>query len=67
MFRDHSIVISEERIWMWYHMGKEEEEDRRRDGWTMSTETRELSGQQQMKSMTTLAGGELCLPQRRHH
>ena len=40
MFRDNSIVISEERLWwMWYHMGEEEPEDRRRDEWTMSIET----------------------------
>ena len=43
---------------------EEEEADRSRDGWTVSTETCELSGQQKMESMTALAGRELCLPQR---
>ena len=50
----------EDRLWRWYHLG-EEKEDRSRDGWTASIETREPSGQQKTKSMTELAGGELCL------
>ena len=59
--RDHS---SEERPWRWFHLGEEKEEDRSRDGWTVSTETSDISVQQKMKSMTELAGGELCLTQR---
>ena len=30
---------SEERLWRWYHLGEESEEDRSRDGWTVSIET----------------------------
>ena len=30
---------SEERLWRWYHLGEEKEEDRSRDGWTVSIET----------------------------
>ena len=45
-------------------MGGEKEEEQSKDGLTVSTETLELSRQQNMKSMTELAGGELCLPQR---
>ena len=30
---------SEERLCRWYHLGEEKEEDRSRDGWTVSTET----------------------------
>ena len=59
---DVSIVI-----YLWYHLRDKEEEDRSRDGWTVSTGTWELSRQQKTKSMTELAGGELCLPQRPHH
>ena len=29
----------EERLWRWYHLGEEKEEDRSRDGWTVSIET----------------------------
>ena len=47
-------------------VGDEKEDDRSRDGWTVSNETCEPSEQQKMKSMTELAGGELCLPQRLH-
>ena len=46
--------MSEEILWRWYHL----REDRSRDGWTVSTETCKLLGQQNMKSMTELAGGE---------
>ena len=41
--------------------------DQSRDVRTVSTETCELSGQQKMKSMPELAGGELYLPQRPHN
>ncbi len=41
--------------------GEEEEEDRSRDGWTVSTDTREPSRQQKMKTITELDGGELCM------
>ena len=34
------------------------------DGTTRDAQTSELSGQQNMKSMTELAGGGWCLPQR---
>ena len=54
--------MSEKRLWRWYHLGEEKEDDRSRDGWTVSTETREPSERQKMKSMTELAAGELCLP-----
>ena len=59
--------MSEERHCRWYHPGEEREEDRSRDGWTVSTETLEPSERQKMKSMTELAGGELCLLQRPHN
>ena len=29
----------EERLWRWYHLGEEKEEDRSRDEWTVSTVT----------------------------
>ena len=45
------------------YLGEESEEGRSPDGWAVSTGTREPSEQQQMKSMTELAGGESCLPQ----
>ena len=48
------------------HLGEESEEDRSRDGWTVSTGTRAPSERQKMKFMTELAGGVLCLPQRPH-
>ena len=32
------LNTSEERLWRWYHLGEEIEEDRSRDGWTVSTE-----------------------------
>ena len=54
----------QERLWRWYHPGEESEEDRNRDGWTVSTETWEPSEQQKTRSMTELVGGELCMPQR---
>ena len=60
--RDLDKTRSEERLWRWYLLGEEKEEDR--DRRTVSTETLEPSERQQMKSMTELAGGELCLPQR---
>ena len=41
---------------------REDEEDDGRDAWTVSFETRQLSGQQKMKSMT-----ELALLQRLHN
>ena len=50
-----------------YHPGEESEEDRSRDGWTVSTETWEPSERRQTRSMTELAGGELCLPLRPHN
>ena len=56
-----------EILWRWYHLGVEKEQDRSRDGWTVSTETWELSETQKMKSMTELAGGELCLSPRPHN
>ena len=37
------------------------------DGWTLSTETGEPSERRKTRSMTELAGGELCLPQRPHN
>ena len=58
---------SEERFWRWYHLGEKKEEDRSREGWTVSTEIRESSERRKMKSMAELAGGELCLPQRPHN
>ena len=61
------ITTSEERLWRWYHLGEENEEDQSRDGWTVSTKTREPSERRKMKSMTELVAGELCLPQRPHH
>ena len=45
-------------------MGVESDEDRSRDGWTVSIHTLGPSERRKMKSMTALAGGELCLPQR---
>ena len=35
----HVKNTSEERLWRWYQLGEEEEDDRSRDGWTVSTET----------------------------
>ena len=35
----HVKNTSEERLWRWYQLGEEEEDDRCRDGWTVSTET----------------------------
>ena len=32
-------TMSEEIPLRWYHIGEEKEEDRNRDGWTVSTET----------------------------
>ena len=34
--RDKAKHTSKERLWRWYHLG---EEDRRTEGWTVSTET----------------------------
>ena len=48
-------------------MGKEKEEVRIRDVWTVSTDILELSAHRNMKSVTELAGGEMCLPQRHHN
>ncbi len=31
-------TIHEEKHWRWYRLGEEEEEDRSRDGWTVSTD-----------------------------
>ena len=63
--REETKTISEDKHWIWYHL--REEESRVGNGRTVSTETLELSGQQKRKSMTELAGGELCLPQRPHN
>ena len=41
--RDETKTTSEDKHWRWYHLGEEEEEERSRDGWTVSTETREPS------------------------
>ena len=38
-----------------------------RYGWTLPTETWEILEQQNTKSRTELAGGELCLPSRPHN
>ena len=64
--RGETKNTSEERLWRGYHLRDESEEGRSRDGWTLSTGTREPS-EQNMKSMTELVGGELCLPQRPHN
>ena len=37
--------MSEERLCRWYHLGEESEEDRSRDGWTVSTGGREGEGE----------------------
>ena len=34
--RPRQKTTSEERLWRWYHRVEEEEEDRSRDGWTVS-------------------------------
>ena len=44
-----------------------EKKARKTEAETVSTETWEISGQEKMTSMTELAGGELCLPQRPHN
>ena len=44
-WRDVTKNTSAERLWRWQHMGEEDEEDRSRDGWTVSTKTWELSRQ----------------------
>ena len=36
--RDQDYV-GRKTLWKWYHLGEESEEDRSRDGWTVSTET----------------------------
>ena len=40
---------------------------RGRDGWNVSTETWQPSERRKTRTMTALAGGELCLPQRPHN
>ena len=32
-------TTQEEILWIWYHPGEESDEDRSRDGWTVSTDT----------------------------
>ena len=65
---EKQCCVGKHRIW--YPPGDEEdgeEEDERGDGWTGSTQTREQTGRQKMKSMAERAGGELLLPQRPHN
>ena len=46
--RGETKNTSEERLWRWYHLKEESEEDRSRDERTVSTGTWELSGQQKI-------------------
>ena len=45
-----------DKHWRWYNPVEEEESDHSEDGWIVSTETRELSGQQNMNYMAEVAG-----------
>ena len=58
-WRDDTKNTPKESVWWVYYMGEENRKtEAEMDGWTVSTETWELSGQQ-MKAMPELAGGEL--------
>ena len=47
--------MSEYILWRWYQLEEESDEDRIRDGWTVSTGTREPSERQNVKSTTERA------------
>ena len=47
--RGETNTMPEESIWRLYHLGGEKEDDRSRDGWTVSNEARLLSEHQKMK------------------
>ena len=53
--------MPEDKHWIWYQMGEEEEGQRKMDG--LCKPRRDLSVRQKRKSMTEQAGGKLCLPQ----
>ena len=53
--------MPEESIWRLYHLGGEKEDDRSRDGWTVSNEARLLSEHQKMKLILSKIDLELRL------
>ena len=62
-----TTTMSEERLWRWYHLGEEKEEDQAEMDGLCQPRHESLSGQQKMNAMTELAGGELCLLQQPHN
>ena len=62
VIRPDQDYVGRQTLWM-VPPERNEEDTRSRDGWTEPTETRVIWGRPNMRSMTELAGEELCLPQ----